>query len=205
MSSISQAGQAVRVFTTAVEQAKSDGKVKTSGLSKLLKSVNNSTEKLSSQDMRVISNSRAKLQNVLIGQGSNLLKKKTASIDNAFTQTIKNNLNNIKRNVNDLDSKSKNANSAFHPSSRDVAKVHDQLSAFVNSIKSDIKGKGANLPDNIIADINTMHESLANVRNGIKDLNVKEGLGERKRMNEIDGRKTRTERSKVDQDYYAHK
>ncbi|MBU4680547.1 hypothetical protein KC222_00780 [Cedecea davisae] len=108
MSSISQAGQAVKVFTTAVEQAKSDGKVKTSELSKLLKGVNNCTERLSSQDIKKIGVAKNELQSILNGQGSKVLSKKTASINNAFDQTLKNSLKSIKSNVDNLVSKFQN-------------------------------------------------------------------------------------------------
>lgn len=203
MSSISQAGQAVKVFTTAVEQAKSDGKVKTSELSKLLKGVNNCTERLSSQDIKKIGVAKNELQSILNGQGSKVLSKKTASINNAFDQTLKNSLKSIKSSVDNLVSKFQNPNSAFHPNRSDVAKVSNQLNAFASSIKE------SGLPDSKKSDfnsvINSLRQSLENVGGKMSKLDFKEEMGEKERMAAIDGGKARAERGKSNPDYYGVK
>lgn len=203
MSSISQAGQAVKVFTTAVEQAKSDGKVKTSELSKLLKGVNNCTERLSSQDIKKIGVAKNELQSILNGQGSKVLSKKTASINNAFDQTLKNSLKSIKSSVDNLVSKFQNPNSAFHPNPKDVKNVSNQLNNFASSIKE------SGLPDSKKSDfnsvINSLRQSIENVDGNIKELNFKEKMGEQARLNAIDGGKARVDRGKSNPDYYGVK
>lgn len=203
MSSISQAGQAVKVFTIAVEQAKSDGKVKTSELSKLLKGVNNCTEWLSSQDINKIGVAKNELQSILNDQGSKMLSKKTASINNAFAQTITNSLNGIKSSVDNLVSKFQNPNSAFHPKRSDVEKVSNQLDAFASSIKesglSDSKKSDFNLV------INSLRQSIDNVVGKTSKLDFKEKMGEQARLNAIDGSKARADRGKSNPDYYGVK
>ncbi len=203
MSSISQAGQAVKVFTTAVEQAKSDGKVKTSELSKLLKGVNNCTERLSSQDIKKIGVAKKELQSILNGQGSKVLSKKTASINNAFDQMLKNSLKSIKSSVDNLVSKFQEPNSAFHPKPKDVEKVSNQLNNFASSIKE--SGLSDSKKSDFYSVIKSLRQSIENVNGKIDELNFKEETGEQLRNSKIESDKARTERGKSNPDYYGVK
>lgn len=173
--------QVVELFASAAAKAKQDGRVSTSELSKLVKNVSNTPEKLSAIEYKAVMGHAMNMLDVLAGQHSKVDDKKTSMIDTALQLARPKTTDQKTVHMSDV----KALSTAFNNINTRANETREQLADH----------RGWNRPKNDVhvgfnSQLNTLSKSISDAKTQIENSSYKHNAGKMDSLRTLESKVT---------------